>query len=921
MSETRKVLFLLDAYALIYRAHFAFSKNPRISSKGMNTGVMFGFTNTLLEILQKEKPTHIGVVFDTFAPTFRHEEYKEYKAQRQETPEDVRSGIPWVKKIVEAFNIPVLEMDGFEADDLIGTLAKKAEAKGFETFMMTPDKDFGQLVTDHVFLYKPSYMGNAVDILGVPEVLAKWGIERVDQVTDILGMFGDSSDNIPGIPGIGAKTAAKFIKEYGSVESLVANVDDLKGKMKENVVNFGDQGILSKKLATIKTDVKIDFDEESLKYKGPDREALEPIFEELEFRTIQKRVFGEQSQSFAADSQMNLFDQPAEVDIPAESDRQNISNSSNTYTLIKTEKEIAELKKSLLAQKEFALNVIKDHPDPFEANLLGISFSMKNEEAFYVPLAGDSINYLELLKEVLEADSATKVGHDIKMDILILRKNGIMLSGPFYDIMLAHYLLEPETSHSLDILSENQLDYSMLSIDELLSNAGIKKGTINDLTIDDHVKLGAEAADMILRLYKDLDKGIKEGNHDHLLKEVEIPLLEVLADMEFSGVKVDEDTLKEISTELNNESESAQKDVFELAGEEFNINSPKQLGEVLFEKLQLIDKPKKTRTGQYATGEEILSKLARDHKIAERILDFRKFQKLISTYTDSLPDMISEFDHRIHTNYEQARAATGRLSSKNPNLQNIPIRTDIGRSIRKAFVPQGKGFTLLSADYSQIELRIMASFSKDPVMIKAFNDGRDIHATTASKIFKVDLDDVDQDMRRMAKTANFGMIYGSTAFGLSQNLNIPRKEAVEILESYFKEFSAVKEYMDRVINEARETGFVETILGRKRYLPDINSRNMTTRGVAERNAINAPIQGSAADMIKVAMVNINRWMKEEELRSSMIMQVHDELVFDVAEEEKELLQDKVSEFMRSAIPLDVPVVVDSGFGNNWLEAH
>lgn len=936
MPKGDKKLFLLDAMALIYRAHFAFSKNPRINSKGLNTGVMLGFTNTLLEVLEKEKPSHIAVVFDTHAPTFRHEQFEAYKANRQEQPEDIAVAIPWVKQIVQAFNIPTLELDGFEADDIIGTLAKKAEKTSFVVYMMTPDKDYGQLVEDHIYLYKPAFMGNAVDIMGPKEICAKWDIEDVDQVRDILGLMGDAVDNIPGIPGIGAKTAVKLLKQFGSVEELIKNTDQLKGKQKENVENFAQQGILSKELATIRQDVPVKFDEKDLTYDKPDEEKLKALFAELEFRTLTKRVFGEgiKKPKIKVDEQLGLFtgQEEAEKEVEEASSpsfqipdqEENIFSRVHTYHKVAEKEDIEELVRYLLQQEEICFDTETTSINPNEAELVGISFAYIPGEAYYIPFPKEekaAKKLLELLRPVLENDSISKIGQNVKYDMLVLRNYGMGVSGKLYDTMLAHYLIEPEGKHSMDWMSQQYLNYKPVSIESLIGKKGKNQGNMRDVDLDKAVEYAAEDADITLLLKQKLDPIIKENKLEKLLHEVENPLIRVLTEMEFEGVKINTESLAELSKELEKESREIEQKVYEMAGETFNLSSPKQLGEVLFIKLALDPKAKKTKTGQFATGEEVLSRMAVDHEIAQAILDFRQLVKLKSTYVDALPNMINPKTGRIHTTYNQFVAATGRLSSINPNLQNIPIRTERGREIRKAFVPKSENHVILAADYSQIELRIMAAFSKDSSMIEAFKNGRDIHATTAAKIFQVPLEEVNSDMRRKAKTANFGIIYGISAFGLSQRLKIPRGEAKEIIDAYFKEFSAVKAYMDQCIEKARKNEYVETILGRRRYLRDINSRNATMRGFAERNAINAPIQGSAADMIKVAMIQVHEWMKKEKLQSKMIMQVHDELVFDAHQEEVELLKKEIPILMAEAIKIEVPLEVEVGTGKDWLEAH
>ncbi|MBT1706838.1 DNA polymerase I [Fulvivirgaceae bacterium PWU5] len=913
MSSPDKKLFLLDAYALIYRAHFAFTKTPRINSKGINTSVPFGFTNTLLEVLQKQKPTHIGIAFDTPTKTFRDEIFAEYKANRQETPEDIRYGIPKCKEIIRGFNIPILEMDGYEADDVIGTLSYQACRQGFEVYMMTPDKDYGQLVNECVFLYKPAYMGNAVDILGVKEVCEKWDVENVSQVIDMLGLQGDTSDNIPGIPGFGPKTAAVLLKKYGSVEGIIAHADELKGKQKESVIQYADQALLSKKLATIITDVPVAFDEEALRYKGPSVEILKPIFDELEFKNIAQRAYGDaapgtQAAAKPQDAQLSMFGGSAETEIAAgvPSEKRTLAQGTIQYQVIETGEQQKALVEKLKDQAAFAIETITDDLTNFDYTLKALAISYRENEAYFLQAGTDELRdeVIRNFQEILHNDKILKIGHNIKHTVLALKKAGAEVKGPLFDSMVAHYLIEPEASHDLHSIASLYLNYDILP--------------------DHHTDLRerlCERADLLIQLRPKLRATLESRRHVKLMAETEMPLTLVLAAMEYEGVKVNTDALGKMSDELRQESEKVQRDVYTLAGSEFNIGSPKQLGEVLFEKMKLIEKPKKTKSGQYATGEEILLTLAPKHDIARKILDYREFEKLRSTYVDALPKMISKTDGRIHTDYRQAVAATGRLSSNNPNLQNIPIRTAKGRLIRQAFVSRGEDYRFMSADYSQIELRIAASFAKDQTMIDAFRNKRDIHTTTAAKVFKVALDQVTPDMRRKAKEVNFGILYGSTAFGLSQNIGISRTEASEIIDSYFKEFPAIKQYMDDSINIAREKEYVETLLGRRRYLRDINSRNVTTRQFAERNAINAPIQGSAADIIKIAMVNIHHWMEKEKLQSRMIMQVHDELVFDVHKNEEDRVKERVVYLMKHAVNLEVPMEVEVGIADNWLEAH
>lgn len=899
MPETKK-LFLLDALALIYRAHFAFTKTPRINSKGINTSVPFGFTNTLLEVLQKQKPTHIGVAFDTSAPTFRDELFEDYKATRQETPEDIRYGLPKVKEILKGFNIPILELDGYEADDIIGTLARQAEQQGFEVYMMTPDKDFGQLVTEKIKLYKPSYMGNAVDILGPKEVCEKWNIQNVSQVTDMLGLQGDTSDNIPGVPGIGPKTASALIQQYGSIENILAHVDELKGKQKELLQQYGEQALLSKKLATIITNAPVQFNAEALKYTGPDEAVLQPLFQELEFRSLQNRVFGDgRSPARPAAKQLSMFDQsPTAPDEKAEMLHEPGPAAE------------AEMVTPSVQLEEISLKALTDKISTNRQ--LAVEMLMLNEHEPVLILANapdkcyrfipKSQKELTELSRLLSQSSVIKTGHNLKTSILHFKYADADLKGPLFDTLIAHYLIEPETAHDIPTLAAHYLQRSIPA----------------DATAEVQA---AHRTSIALQLKPALERELEARNQTRLMEEVEMPLVEVLASMEYEGVNLDTEVLASLSEDLRLSSEKVQQEIFKLAGKEFNINSPRQLGEILFDKLKLGDRPKKTKTGQYATGEDVLLKLIHEHPIVPKILEYREYEKLRSTYVDALPKLISPRDGRIHTDYRQAVAATGRLSSNNPNLQNIPIRTEKGRQIRKAFIPRNEDYLFMSADYSLIELRIAASFAKDETMIEAFKNKRDIHATTAAKVFKVPLDQVTPDMRRKAKEVNFGILYGSTAFGLAQNLNIPRSEASEIIQSYFREFPAIKNYMDRIIQQAREKEYVETIMGRRRYLRDINSRNIATRGFAERNAINAPIQGSAADIIKVAMVRIHRWLTENHMKTRMILQVHDELVFDLHKDEVEEVKENVVRLMKSAVELEVPMEVEVGIGKNWLEAH
>lgn len=933
-----KKLFLLDGMALMYRAHFALSKNPRFTSTGINTSAVMGFTNTLLDVLKKEKPTHIAVVFDTEAPTERHTSFEAYKAHRQAMPEDLAAAMPYVIKLITGFNIPVITSDGYEADDIIGTLAKKAELKGFQVYCMTPDKDFAQLVSENIFIYKPARMGNDMEILGVKEVLAKWEIENVLQVIDILGLWGDAVDNIPGIPGIGEKTAKALIKQYGSMENIIANSHELKGKQRENVENFAEQGLISKKLATILLDVPVELDEASLELCDPSRDLLEPLFTELEFRTLGRRVFGDEfsvtTARFQEGTQTDLFgnqsgetiqytntleEEPAEK-LPAKT----IENTEHDYQLIDTAEQRAGLIKRLLAEKRISFDTETTGTDANMADLVGLSFSIKPGTGYYIPVPAEREEAQAIVDEfrvVLENENIEKIGQNTKYDILVLKWYGVEVKGKLFDTMLAHYLIDPDTRHGMDVLSENYLGYSPISITKLIGAKGKNQGTMRDVPVIDVVDYAAEDADVTLQLADIFEPKLKELNAAKLAEEIENPLVYVLADIEKEGVRIDIETLKAYSKELETEIIKFEQNVYDKAGIKFNLASPKQLGEVLFDKLQLDPKAKKTKTGQYQTGEDVLTALASKSDIVQDILDFRQLQKLKSTYVDALPLMVNPKTGRVHTSYNQAVAATGRLSSNNPNLQNIPIRTERGREVRKAFIARDENHILLSADYSQIELRIIAEISKEENMLDAFSKGIDIHTATAAKVYGVSIEEVDGTQRRNAKAVNFGIIYGQSAFGLSQNLGIPRKEAAEIIEQYFAQYPGIKRYMSDTMNFARENGFVETIMGRRRYLRDINSANQTLRGFAERNAINAPIQGSAADMIKIAMINIHKEMKAQKLQSTMTMQVHDELVFDVVRSEKEVMKAIIQDKMANAIKLTVPIVVEIGEGDNWLAAH
>ncbi len=934
-----KKLFLLDGMALIYRAYFALSKTPRITSYGLNTGAIMGFTNTLLEVLNNQKPSHIAVVFDTAAPTNRHIEFEAYKAQRESMPEDLAASIPYIFRLIEGFNIPIISMDGYEADDIIGTLAKKGEKEGYTVYCMTPDKDFGQLVSDNIFIYKPARMGNGAETLGVPEILEKWEINNVHEVIDILGLWGDAVDNIPGIPGIGEKTAKKLIQEFGSIENLIQNTDKLKGKMKENVENFAEQGMISKKLATILLDVPVELDEAGLALEKPNKEVLEPLFVELEFRTLGKRVFGDEfsmgENPGAKGAQMDLFSihsdgnvdgaNSVSLDDTAEQTVfNNITTTEHTYILLDTAEKQRSFAQQLSAEKSFCFDTETTGLDALQAELVGLSFSIKANEAYYVPVDADQAMAqatVDIFKSVLEDEQIQKIGQNLKYDILLLSRYGVDVKGDFFDTMLAHYLIDPDTRHNMDFLSETYLNYTPVSITELIGSKGKNQGNMRDVDVEKVKEYAGEDADITLQLKNKLSPLLEQTSTLELAQQVEFPLLKVLAEVEKNGVKIDVETLNQFSLIIGQDVKLLEQQIYEKAGVTFNIASPKQLGEVLFDKLQLDPKAKKTKTGQYKTGEDVLMALANKSDIVKDILEFRQLQKLKSTYVDSLPNLINPNSGLIHTSYNQAVAATGRLSSTNPNLQNIPIRTERGREVRKAFISRQEGWTLLSADYSQIELRIMAELSQDKNMLEAFKEGLDIHRATAARVYGVELEEVNSDMRRNAKAVNFGIIYGQSAFGLSQNLGISRKEAAEIIDQYFNTYTGIRKYMGEVIEFAKENGYVETILKRRRYLRDINSANMTVRGFAERNAINAPIQGSAADLIKIAMINIQEDIAEQGLVGKMIMQVHDELVFDVPIEEVELFKAIIENRMKNAIKLQVPIEIEIGQGKNWLEAH
>ena len=920
-------LFLLDAYALIYRAYYAFIKNPRINSKGFNTSAIMGFVNTLEDVLKKEQPTHIGIAFDPAGPTFRHEAYEQYKAQREETPEVIRLSVPIIKDIIRAYRIPILEVSGYEADDVIGTLATEAGRQGITTYMMTPDKDYGQLVSDNVFMYRPKYGDKEFEVMGVAEVKAKFDIQSPAQVIDMLGLMGDTADNIPGCPGVGEKTAQKLIAQFGSIENLLEHTSELKGAIKTKVETNREQILFSKFLATIKTDVPIRLDMDGLKREEPDKETLKRIFEDLEFRSLLDRVVGTDKKTAApppsAQGDLFGFFTPESTEAPENSNLTRLDDLAFDYQLIDTEEKINQLLQNILTQKVFSLDTETTGTDPIRAELVGMSFSYTENQAFYVPVPADRTEaqrIVDKFKPVFENPQTLKVGQNIKYDMLVLANYGVELQGEMFDTMIAHYVLQPELHHGMDYLAEIYLHYETIKIEELIGPKGKNQKNMRDLDPINIYRYACEDADVTLKLKNVLEKELKQNDAEALFRDIEMPLVPVLAYMERNGVRIDTEALKETSRHFTARMNQIEEEVHRLAGVEFNIASPKQVGEVLFDRLKIVDKPKKTKTGQYVTSEEVLESLKGKHEIVEKILEHRGLKKLLGTYIDALPQLINPETGHIHTSFNQTVTATGRLSSSNPNLQNIPVRNEDGKEIRKAFIPD-EGCEFFSADYSQIELRIMAHLSGDPHMIEAFRENQDIHAATAAKIYKEKLEDVTREQRSKAKTANFGIIYGISVFGLAERLNIDRKEAKELIDGYFENYPHVKEYMDKSIQSAREKGYIETIFRRRRYLPDINSRNAVVRGYAERNAINAPIQGSAADIIKVAMARIYRRFREEGIRSKMILQVHDELNFSVLPEEKEKVQQIVITEMESAYKMKVPLQADCGWGQNWLEAH
>ena len=925
-------LFLIDAYALIYRSYYAFIKSPRINSKGVNTSAIFGFVNSLEEVLKKENPTHIAVAFDPSGPTFRHEVYEKYKSQREETPEVIRQSVPIIKAIIKAYNIPILEVPRYEADDVIGTIAGQAEKEGFDVYMMTPDKDYGQLVTDHVFMYRPRF-GGGFDTLGPAEIHEKFGVSTTAQIIDLLGLMGDASDNIPGCPGVGPKTATTLISQFGSIDNLLENTDQLKGALKKKVEENKEQIAFSKFLATIKIDVPITFNAKDCLREGSNVEALTELFTELELKAFINKLTAEPKKKEAAavkekkgPIQGDLFDLFADNDTvtPEYSTVAEFKSTVNKYHLIDTEAKRAEFIALLATQTFFAFDTETDGINPITAHLVGMSFAFVENEAYYVPVPADQIEAKEIVTEfkaVLENAETQKIGQNIKFDMMVLRKYDVEVAGPLFDTMIAHYLLNPELRHGMDYLAETYLHYKPIPIEELIGSKGKNQGSMRDVPIEKVCTYAAEDADITLKLKNFFEPELKKENLEPLFYSIEMPLVYVLAEMELSGVMLDTAALKESSVQMTEQLIALEAEIFELAGCEFNVNSPKQVGEVFFEQLKIADKPKKTKTGSYVTSEEVLEKFRTKHPIVEKLLTYRGIKKLLSTYINALPLLINATTGKIHSSFNQTVTSTGRLSSTNPNMQNIPIRDEAGRGIRKAFTADNTDCIFFSADYSQIELRIMAHLSGDANMVEAFNSSEDIHAATAAKIYNVPLEEVTREMRSKAKTANFGIIYGISVFGLSERLNIPRAEAKELIDGYFRTYPRVKEYMDECIALAKENGYVETIFNRKRFLADINSNNGIVRGYAERNAINAPIQGSAADIIKVAMVNIFKRFKEEKLRSRMILQVHDELNFNVYKDEEALVKQIVIDEMQAAYKMQVPLIADCGEGFNWLEAH
>ena len=944
MAEQKR-LFLLDAYALIFRGYYALIKNPRINSKGMDTSAIMGFTNSLFDVIKRENPDHLAVCFDKGGSAERTEMFPEYKANRLETPDAIKIAVPYIQEILKAMHIPVVVLEGWEADDIIGTLAKQAEKEEYKVYMVTPDKDFGQLVSENIFMYRPARMGNGIEIWGIPEIQKRFGVERPEQVIDYLGMMGDASDNIPGLPGVGDKTAKKFIEEFGSMEALLANTDKLKGKMKEKVEENGELGVLSKKLATICTTVDVTFDAKDYEMSVPDNEKVQEIFEELEFRRLKDqfiKIFSQETEEISATSndkpaakkeateagggQFSLFgnDGNAPATIKATSGRKTIKEVPHVYQSITSDMAMKLFMQNLMKQTSVCFDSETTGLNPLTAELVGIAFSWEAGKGFYIPFPDNKDEaqaHIETLRPFFESETIEKIGQNLKYDIKVLHKYNIKVKGKCFDTMLAHYLINPDMRHNMDVLAETYLNYTPVSITELIGKKGKNQLSMRDVPLEQQTEYAVEDADITFQLAQHFRPELAEAKTEELFNTIEIPLLHVLADMELEGIKLDKEFLNSLSEDLDNDIKNLELKIFEEAGQEFNIASPKQLGEILFDKLKLVDKPKKTKTGQYSTAEDVLSYLAKDHQIIRDVLEYRGLAKLKSTYVDALPLQVEESTGRVHTDYMQTVAATGRLSSNNPNLQNIPIRTERGRQVRKAFVPRDDNYTLLAADYSQIELRIIAALSEETTMIEAFKNGEDIHASTASKVFNVPLNEVTREQRSNAKTVNFGIIYGVSAFGLSNQTDLSRTEAKELIETYYKTYPKLRNYMSEQIDFARDHGYVQTVLGRRRYLKDINGSNAIVRGAAERNAVNAPIQGSAADIIKIAMINIHKKLTEGNYKTKMLLQVHDELVFDVYKPELEELKTLIKSEMENAYQLAVPLDVDLGIGNNWLEAH
>ncbi|MDV7139947.1 DNA polymerase I [Maribacter sp. TH_r10] len=942
MAEQKR-LFLLDAFALIFRGYYALIKNPRINSKGMDTSAIMGFTNSLFDVIRREKPDHIAVCFDKGGSVERTEMFPDYKANRLETPDAIKIAVPYIQQILEAMHIPVVVQEGWEADDIIGTLAKQAEKEEYKVYMVTPDKDFGQLVSENIFMYRPARMGNGIEIWGIPEIQKRFGVEHPEQVIDYLGMMGDASDNIPGLPGVGDKTAKKFINEFGSLEGLLANTEKLKGKMKEKVIENAELGLLSKKLATICTTVDVKFDAKDYEMSEPNNEKVQEIFDDLEFRRLKDqfaKIFNtntadtnsedsptpKKTSTSAGEGQFSLFgnDGDAPATITESSGRKTIKDVAHVYQSINSPMAMKLFMQNLMKQPSVCFDTETTGLNPLTAELVGIAFSWEAGKGFYVPFPenkDEAQEVIETLRPFFVSEEIEKIGQNLKYDIKVLHKYNVQVKGKCFDTMLAHYLINPDMRHNMDVLSETYLNYTPVSITELIGKKGKNQLSMRDVPLEQQTEYAVEDADITFQLAQHFRPELAEAKTEELFNTIEIPLLHVLADMELEGINLDKEFLHSLSKDLDKDILDLQEKIYKEADQEFNIASPKQLGEILFDKLKLVDKPKKTKTGQYSTAEDVLSYLAKDHEIVQCVLDYRGLSKLKSTYIDALPEQIEPSTGRVHTDYMQTVAATGRLSSNNPNLQNIPIRTERGRQVRKAFVPRDENYILLAADYSQIELRIIAALSNETTMIEAFKNGEDIHASTASKVFNVPLAEVTREQRSNAKTVNFGIIYGVSAFGLSNQTDLSRSEAKELIETYYKTYPKLRSYISEQVDFARDNGYVQTVLGRRRYLKDINGSNAIVRGAAERNAVNAPIQGSAADIIKIAMINIHKKLGEGNYKSKMLLQVHDELVFDVYKPELEALQTMIKSEMENAYELAVPLDVDLGIGQNWLEAH